>query len=380
MRYSPFDLERWASTYEHRVAFNLSESGVHPMTPSELLALAGESIDSLAETRLGYGQSNGSDLLRDRIADLYPGATEANVLVTIGGIEANFTAMWHFLSPGGKATVMLPNYMQVPGLLQSFGAEVVPFHLVEANGWQPDLDELETHLRAGADFILVTNPCNPTGSILTDESRSGILALAAQHGAWILADEVYSGAELAGGDPTPTLWGSYDRIVATNSLSKAYGLPGLRLGWIVAPTERVEDLWGRKDYTSISPPSLSDSLACVALDPVTRPRVLERTRDICRKNLSVLTDWMDARVGQFTYRPPDAGAICFPHYTAEIDSLELADRLRTDADVLVIPGTHFGVDQALRIGYGPPEEELREGLERMGRVFDDLGDGALRRC
>ena len=102
MRYTPFELERWASAYEHRVGFNLSESGVHPLTPSELLALAGDSIDSLGDMRLGYGQSNGSDLLRDRIAKLYEGATEANVLVTIGGIEANFTAMWHFLTPGGR--------------------------------------------------------------------------------------------------------------------------------------------------------------------------------------------------------------------------------------------------------------------------------------
>jgi aspartate/methionine/tyrosine aminotransferase len=372
MKYTPFELERWASTHEHRVGYNLSESGVHPLTPGELLALADRPVDSLVDTHLGYGQSNGSDLLRDLIAGLYPGATEANVLVTIGGIEANFTAIWHFLSPGGKAAVMLPNYMQSPGLLRSFGSEAAPFHLREADGWQPDLDELETRLKAGAELILVTNPCNPTGSVLTDESRNGILELAARHEAWILADEVYSGAELAGGDPTPTFWGSYPRVVATNSLSKAYGLPGLRLGWIMAPAERIEDLWGRKDYTSISPPSLSDSLACVALDPHTRPQVLERTRAICRKNLSTLTEWMDGRERQFTYRPPDAGAICFPHYTAEIGSLELAERLRTEADVLVIPGAHFGVEHALRIGYGPPAEELEEGLTRMGQIFDTL--------
>lgn len=372
MRYTPFELERWASTYEHRVGFNLSESGVHPLTPAELLELAGASADTLLDTRLGYGQSNGSDLLRDRIAGLYPGSTDSNVLVTIGGIEANFTAMWHFLTPGGKAAVMLPNYMQVPGLLRSFGADVAPFHLIAENGWQPDLDELDTRLKEGADFILVTNPCNPTGSTLTDESRDGIIELAARHGAWIMADEVYSGAELAGGDPTPSLWGSYDRIVATNSLSKAYGLPGLRLGWIMAPAEHVEDLWGRKDYTSISPPSLSDALACVALDPQVRPKVLERTRGICRKNLATVTDWMDSRDGEFTYRAPDAGAICFPSYAAEIDSVDLAERIRTEADVLVIPGAHFGVERSLRIGYGPPTDVLQEGLERMGAVFDGL--------
>jgi aspartate/methionine/tyrosine aminotransferase len=140
----------------------------------------------------------------------------------------------------------------------------------------------------------------------------------------------------------------------------------------VAPSENIEDLWGRRDYTSISPPSLSDSLACVALAPETRPRVLERTRGICRENLGLLTDWMDAREGPFRYRRPDAGAICFPQYSAESDSLELADRLRVQADVLVIPGAHFGVEGALRIGYGPPAEELQEGLRRIGEVLDTL--------
>ena len=127
MKYHPFAMERWQSTYEHRVRFNLSESGVHPLSVTELLSLADLDPDTL-DVRLGYGQSNGSDDLRQLIADLYTGATEASVLVTTGGAEANFTAFWELMEPGTSVAVMLPNYMQIPGLLESFGAHIHPFH------------------------------------------------------------------------------------------------------------------------------------------------------------------------------------------------------------------------------------------------------------
>ena len=320
MKYHPFVMERWQSTYEHRVRFNLSESGVHPLSVAELLSLADRQPDTL-DVRLGYGQSNGSDELRGLIADLYPGATEASVLVTTGGAEANFTAFWELMEPEAPVAVMLPNYMQVPGLLKSFGARIHPFHLVEENGWQPDLNELETGLREGARFILVTNPNNPTGAVLDQTSMSGIVALADRHGAWILADEVYRGAELEGPE-TPSFWGLHDRVLATNSLSKAYGLPGLRIGWVVGPTEMMEALWGRKDYTTITPASLSDTLARVALEPDVRRKILARTRSILTTNLALLSSWMDGQEGRFRYRPPDAGAICYTRYDPSTNSTE----------------------------------------------------------
>src|SRR5688500_17009977 len=124
VRLEPFLMERWQSTYEHRVRYNLSESGVHPLSVEELLALAGRDPATLAQMRLGYGQSNGSDELRHAIAGLYQGATEQNVLVTVGGAEANLACAWHLVEEGESVAVMLPNYMQVPGLAGSFGARV----------------------------------------------------------------------------------------------------------------------------------------------------------------------------------------------------------------------------------------------------------------
>lgn len=372
MRYQPFAMERYQSTWEHRVDINLSESGVHPMTARELLELAGRTDLDLGAVRLEYGQSNGSDELRALIADLYPGASDASVLVTVGGVEANFASFWHLLERGGSAAVLVPTYGQVPGLLDSFGSEVIPVDLVEEEGWQPDLAALERALERGAGFVLITNPNNPTGAVLSRESMDRIVELTDRHGAWILADEVYSGAEREGGEQTPSFWGAHDRVLVTNSLSKAYGLPGLRLGWIVAPDSEVEALWGRTDYTTISPNSFSDELARVALAPEARPRIFERTRGIVRKNLSVLKEWMDNQDGRFSYRLPDAGAICYTRYDAPVNSTAFAEKLRTEKSLLTVPGDHFGMDSYLRIGFGNPEDELREGLRRIREAFDEV--------
>ena len=375
MGFTPFQMERWQSTYEHRVRFNLSESGVHPLTVGELLALADGGID-LSSVRLGYSQSNGTDELRALIASLYPGASDSSVLVTIGGAEANLVACWELADSRKPVAVMLPNYMQVPGLVENFDGGFIPFHLREETGWRPDLDELAAALAAGAGFILITNPNNPTGVALTSDEMDDIVSLADRHGAWILADEVYQGAEV-GTDPVPSFWGRYDRVLVTNSLSKAYGLPGLRLGWVVGPDEVVARLWARTDYTTIAPPSVSDALATVALSPTVRPRILARTRGIIRHNLAVMTAWMESRDGLFSFTPPDAGAICMVRYHAPADSLELAERLRVEHSLLVVPGAHFGVEGTMRIGFGPPEEELVRGLERLGSVFATAGASVM---
>jgi aspartate/methionine/tyrosine aminotransferase len=364
-------MERYQSTYEHRVSINLSESGVHPLTVGELLELAGVE-ERVADIRLGYGQSNGSDELRTRIATLYPGADDTNVLVTVGGAEANFTSFWHLMESEGKGAVILPNYGQVPGLMESFGSTILPVHLKEELGWQPDLEALASALKEGARFVLVTNPNNPTGIALSEEARDAIADLTERHGAWILADEVYSGAEAAGGPETPSFWGCHERVLVTNSLSKAYGLPGLRLGWILGPTDVVAELWGRTDYTTISPASVSDALATIALEPTTRMKILERTRGIVRSNLGVVRDWMGEQGGRFTYRAPDAGAICYVRYDDPVNSTEFAEKLRTEKSVLVVPGDHFGMDSYLRLGFGNPKDELLDGLGRIRDAFDEV--------
>jgi hypothetical protein len=156
-------------------------------------------------------------------------------------------------------------------------------------------------------------------------------------------------------------------------MSKAYGLPGLRIGWVAGPASIIAELWARKDYLSIAPSSLSDHLAQVALRPEVRPRILERTRGIVNANFSVLADWMRGHDPGFRLVPPRAGAIAYPRYSWAINSTRLMERLRDEQSLLVVPGDQFGMDGFLRIGLGNEPEDLKAGLLRMDSVLESLG-------
>jgi len=376
VRIEPFEMERWQSTYEHQVAYNLSESGVHPLSTRELLALPGEtpapSQRQLLDIRLGYAQGNGAEPLHDRVALLYPGSDRDNILITHGGAEANFLTTLELLEAGDHVVFMVPNYMQVGGLSDGWGAEVSPWPLEEETGWDADLERLGSLLRPDTKLIVVTNPNNPTGKSLGEKFVEGVVAAAEKTGAWILSDEVYRGAE-RDGPVTPTFWGKYDRLVVTSGLSKAYGLPGLRIGWAASPDKKkIERLWSYHDYSTICPSPPMEALATCALDPLRREKILGRTTEILRTNLPIAVEWAKEQGARFSFRPPDAGAILWLRYDDKVGSLDLAERLRKEEDVLIVPGEHFGMDGFMRIGYGGTANELREGLARVRRVMDRL--------
>jgi hypothetical protein len=181
MKLEPFEMERMQSEWENRVSHNLSESGVHPMNLEELLSP--EERAAVLRQRLVYIQSNGTEELRGAIARLYPGATAANVVVTNGSAEANFVSAWRLVEPGDEVVMVLPNYMQLWGVIRSFGATVVPVNLREASGWGVDPDEIRHAVNARTKLIVVCNPNNPTGAILSVAERDAIIQAAAAHGA-----------------------------------------------------------------------------------------------------------------------------------------------------------------------------------------------------
>lgn len=359
--FRPFVMERWQSLHENRVEFNLSESGVHPLSLGELAELSG--TRDLDRTLLGYGQSNGTDLLRSRIAALHGNCSHDSVVVTNGSAEANFITLWELVRPGDSVAIVVPTYMQTHGLAHSFGVNVKEIRLHRENGWQPDPDDVRDAIDHKTRVVIVTNPNNPTGAILGDVARRSIIAAAERVGAWILADEVYTGAELDG-IPTASFFGQTERVISTGSLSKAYGLPGLRIGWAVAPPVIAGSLWAKKDYTTIGPGELTDRLATLALDPAVRDRILQRTRSYLREGLRVVEHWI-SRMDGFTYTPPRAGAIVFAHYDLAIDSTALAEALRRDYSVLIVPGDHFGMDHYIRLGIGTQSTLLEAGLARV---------------
>jgi aspartate/methionine/tyrosine aminotransferase len=334
--------------------------------------LTPEEHQEIFRQRLIYVQSNGSPELRAAIAALYHGASAENVVVTNGTAEANYVSSWRLVEPGDEVVMMLPNYMQLWGIVRGQGATLVPLWLREENRWSLDPDDLRRALTPRTRLIALCNPNNPTGSILSADLMKEVASIAARQGCWLLVDEVYRGAEREGPE-SPSFWSLHDRLLVTSGLSKAYGLPGLRIGWVVGPAETIAELWGRKDYTTISPGALSDFLARKVLRPVTRRRILERTRQILRRNYPVLESWAGRRSEALYLVPPRAGAIAYLRYAWKVGSMELVLRLRDEKSVLIVPGDHFGMDRHLRIGFGNEPEELRQGLAQIDGLLDTLG-------
>lgn len=371
MPFEPFLMERWQSTWEHLVDVNLSESGVEPMTVRELLDDDPDATATALDTHLIYVQTNGSIPLRERLASHYEGATVDNVEVTTGGAEANQITTWTLLERGDDVVVMTPNYMQVWGLAKAYGVTPRAWPLVEdADGgrWRPDLDALAELVTDRTKLIAICNPNNPTGSCLTSDELDAIGKIADRHGAWVLADEIYRGAELMTDDETPSMWGRAERVLISSGLSKAYGLPGLRIGWIVGPAPFVDDCWARHDYTTIAPSAVSDHLATQVFEPARRKRILDRTRGIIRENFPIITSWLDDHADRFTYIPPAAGAMLWLRYAGDENSSALCERLRVDHGVLVVPGDHYGMDHHLRIGFGGGMDHLKDGLARVAKA------------
>ncbi len=368
MRLDIFEMERLQSIWENRVKYNLSESSVHPMSTRELVS-SPDFHDQLLDMPLLYNQSNGTDQLRAAIASLYPGATSDHVEVTNGGSEANFISIYAMLDPGDEVVMVLPSYQQIWGLIHSLGMIVKPVWLREDSGWTLDLDELRCAASPRTKMIVLCNPNNPTGAILTPSEMEEVVALASRSGAWILADEIYQGSE-RDGRTTQTFYGMYDRVIITNGLSKAYGLPGLRIGWIVAPKEQIARMWSYHDYTTIAPGTLSDLLARVALSVGGRARCLERTRNICRHNFPIIKSWVESHSPLFSMVEPKAGAIAFLSYNLPINSTLLMEKLLKEKSVLIVPGDHFGMDSYLRVGYGLHAEYLQQGLDLIHDILE----------
>ena len=369
MRIDLFRMERTQCLFENEVAFNLSESGVLPLRVEELV----DDPEQFLSYSLKYPESDGSNELRDHIAKWY-GARRDEILVTNGGSEANFTALWGLLDPDDHAAIMLPNYLQSWGLSRAYSAKTTTFQLVEHkanNRWALDIESLRRAVTKKTKLIVVTNPNNPTGAVLNEEEMSELIRVARKANAWLLVDEIYRGAEVRD-SITPTFWGRYDKLLITSGLSKAFGLPGLRIGWIVAPAKTIAQLCRYRDYTTLTPTFLSDRLARVVMEPARREQVLERTRTIIRRNLPRLESWIRSHRDILTYIPPVAGAITFFRYKLPISSAALFDRLRKERSVLITPGDHFGVGRYIRVGFGYDVDYTLRGLAQVDTTFEEL--------
>ncbi len=367
-----FAMERMQSTWENLVDYDMSESGVRPLTLRELVEM-GFDLEGFLDQPLGYSQSNGTIELRERIAAIYPGASIEQIEVTNGTSEANYLIALSQLRPGDTSAMQVPNYMQMPGVMRSLGAAVRTFPLRQDTGWEPDWDEFDSAVTPATRLLYLSNPNNPTGSVLSDEAMRRIVQRCDDTGTWLLADEVYLGAEIDR-PPTKSFWGMSDRVIVTSGLSKAYGIPGVRIGWIVGPRQLVAECWSQHDYLTIGPNKMSDRLARVAVEPANRERCYARTREILRHNLPIAREWVATFGGRVTWREPQAGAIALLKYDSPVPSLDVAERVRVNQSTLIVPGTHVGLEGYLRIWLGGREDFLREGLRRIGQELRPLFD------
>lgn len=369
MTIEQFRMERYQSLHWHEVDYDLSESGVMPMSIRELLGPEADAEAFLATT-LGYPLSEGSEEARANIASWYPEATPAHVTIVNGGSEANFLSLWALLEPGDRLAFMVPNYMQGWGLGPFLGQASDPVPLELADGrWALDADALHGVVTERTKVVMVCNPNNPTGHVLTEQEMGDVVRAADRVGAWIVADEIYRGAELASDAASPTFFGRYERVIVTSGLSKAFAMPGLRAGWVVGPPDAIARIWERHDYTTLTPTAVTDRLLAVAMEPEKRESILARTRSIVRANYPRLEAWLASHDDVFTWQRPDAGAIAYAAYDLPIGSNELVERIRTERSVLLVPGDMFGLSRGLRFGFGYDIEHTLKGLSLVDDVL-----------
>jgi aspartate/methionine/tyrosine aminotransferase len=353
-----FRLETYFSRWEFAARYHLTASDAQTMPVAELLELADNDGRARWESlHLGYTQTRGLPALREAIAAGYDQVAADDVLCFAGAEEAIYLAMQVLLAPGDHAVVITPNYQ---------AAETVPLSICEVTGvplrpedaWALDLNAIQAAIRRTTRLVSVNFPNNPTGAIPDQETWRELVRLCDERGIRLFSDEVYRGLELSPGRPLPQAADLSPTAVSLNVMSKAYGLPGLRIGWVAC---RDRALLGRleraKHYTSICNAAPSEILALIALR--SRDRILRRNRMIIAENLPVFDAFFGRFPDLFQWQPPQGGCVCFPRYLGPDGVEAMCAELVQQEGVLLLPASIYRSD------LGPvPADRFRLGVGR----------------
>jgi aspartate/methionine/tyrosine aminotransferase len=373
MKITPFAVEQWMNEFETQCRYNLAETCVASLTLAELADLAGirdTLLGQILPLKMTYGAIEGSDRLRAAVASLYAEQTAQNVLITHGAIGANALVYQALVGSGDTVVSIVPTYQQHYSIPESLGAEVRQLRLRAESGYMPDLSELKRMVTPKTRLISLTNPNNPTGSLMGRSCLEEIAAIADAVGAYILSDEVYRGTNQSGDELTPSVADMYARGISTGSMSKAFSLAGLRLGWIVGPLELLRAAEVHRDYNTISVGMIDDLIASIALE--NHPKILARSRGIVRGNLAILDQWIEKEPA-ISYVKPQAGTVSLLEYAFDIPSREFCLKLLRATGVLFTPGSAFDFEGFVRIGYANSRDILAKGLEETTRFLRTLG-------
>jgi aspartate/methionine/tyrosine aminotransferase len=365
VRIAEFALERYFARWEFTASYLLCASDVEGVRQSDLVAMADDETRELWERlTLGYTESLGHPLLRREIAGLYEGVSPDEVVVFSGAEEAIFAFLNVALGPGDHAIVTWPGYQSLYEVARASGADVTLLPLDEARGWVLDLDALRRALRPETRLIVINFPHNPTGAVLDAAELETVLGIAEEARAFVLSDEVYRMLDLDGAT-CPSAVERSRRAVAVGVMSKAFGLAGLRVGWIVGHTsELLARTAAFKDYLSICTSAPSEILALIGLRA--RTRLLARSRGILRDNLAHVDRFFRNFAGNFAWVRPRAGSVGFPRLLGGVSVDDFARELVEREGVLLLPGSVYGdVGEHFRIGFG--RTNLPEALSRLER-------------
>ena len=316
---------------------------------------------------LGYGDPDGAEPLRSAVAALYPGALPEDVLITAGATEANYLALSALCEPGDRVIVATPTYQPLYEVPRARGATVEFWRLRPEDGWHPDLSELRHLLNSiqPTRLVILNFPNNPTGASVDRAFLQMASELCRKHGALLYADEVYRGLSLSSVAGQPSAWEiTPGECVVVGSLSKTYGLPGLRIGWLVAPEHVRTGVRRMRAYTSISPSVLSEEMAVRVLDA--GAELLAAQRSHVRRNLAHMEAFVQEETNRLSWVPPVEGTVGFVRYASQLPSSEFARRLAEQWRTLVVPGACFGYEQHVRVGFGGDTRGLTHGLRQLG--------------
>jgi len=366
MRIADFKLERYFARWEFSAPYLLCSSDIEGWRMQDLLALADPDARARWEAlTLGYTEPAGLPVLREAISEMYPGLSAGDVLTFAGAEEAVFVLMNVLLGPDDHAVVTWPAYQSLHEVARAAGAQVTLLPLREEDGWQLDLDAVRRALRPNTRLIVVNFPHNPTGALPDRATFEALCALAEERGAYLLSDEVYRLLEHDGREPLPTAAERFARGVSLGVMSKAFGLAGLRVGWIACrDAELLRRCAAYKDYTTICNSAPSEVLSLIALRA--KDQVLARSRALLARNFALLDAFFAEHAGTFRWVRPRAGSVAFPRLLGEAKVADFARALVEREGVLILPaevydfpGNHF------RLGLG--RENLPEALARLGR-------------
>ena len=369
LRIPDFELERWKSQRVVPGVVDLTETGL-----PEPLRLRDIFKEELLDLVMDYAPLYGNERLRQQIAELYKNVEKDNVLITSSTSEANMIAANVAINNGDEVVVQLPSFMQLPGLVEAIGTRIKHYYLEEEEGFELNVEKLRETVSPKTKSIILNFPNNPTGRVLSEKQVKHICEIAREHDAWILADEVYRGIEFEG-PFSPSFAEYYDKAMVTSSLSKVWGLAGLRIGWLIGPKDVIAGAASAyKEYTSLGCSLLSEYLAMRALEEDMRKRLIERGRRLVKEALDFYEGWMSTHKDIFSWIKPRFGVISLVKSRLKLTPSEFADRVYKEAKVAIVPCdvAFTRLDDYLRISYCHPRPILQQALKGIDSVIASL--------